>query len=82
MAILALGVSLFSIRGEIVSQQSRDTQCGRSVIGASLFFALHAPSLGWSGAILLNSPVGCELRRDRKRGLADGVTAVPAAVTG
>ena len=40
------------------------------------------PPEGWSGAILLNSPVGCELRRDRRRGLADGVAAVPAAATG
>ncbi len=39
------------------------------------------PFQGWSGAVLLNSPVGCELRRDMRRGLADSVTAVPAAVT-
>ncbi len=28
-----------------------------------------------------NSPVGCEWRRDRRRGLASGVAAVPAAAT-
>ena len=39
------------------------------------------PPLGWSGDVLLNSPVGCEDRRDRRRGTADGVLAVPAAKT-
>ena len=39
------------------------------------------PWEGRSGAILLNSAVHCELRRDRRRGLADGVAVVPAAAT-
>ncbi len=39
------------------------------------------PPWGCRGAVLLNSAVHCELRSGRRRGLADGVTAVPAAVT-
>ncbi len=33
--------------------------------------------IGWSGAILLNSPVGCELRRDRSVGKRDGLCGGP-----
>ncbi len=32
---------------------------------------------GWSGAILLNSPVDCELRRDMRRGIAEGLCGGP-----
>ncbi len=39
------------------------------------------PLWGWSGAILFNSAVRCELRRDMRRGIAEGVLAVPAAKT-
>ncbi len=41
-----------------------------------------APSMGVERRRSLNSPAGCEGRRDRRRGLADGVLAVPAAKTG
>ena len=41
-----------------------------------------APSMGGGTAqFSFNSPVGCEWRRDRRRGLASGVAAVPAAAT-
>ena len=36
---------------------------------------------GGAAQFSFNSPVGCEWRRDRRRGLADGVAAVPAAAT-
>ncbi len=38
---------------------------------------LPPPKEGWSGAILLNSPVGCELRRDRSAGKRDGLCGGP-----
>ena len=54
----------------------------KAVKGLCKGFWGRTPSLG-GGAVRFsfNSPVGCEWHRDRRRGIADGVAAVPAAAT-